>query len=463
CGVKEGDRVALLLYDSPEFIASFLAIAAEGAIGVLINTFLPPRDIAFILSDSGARTLIAEQPLWSKLLSSGGENVSAACGGGRVTPILIQDEDRPCLNATKTARLLQPVAATTEETPAFLLYTSGSTGAPKGVLHRHGAVPVTVDGYSRHVLQLTREDRLFSASRLFFAYGLGNSLSFPLADGATVILETERPAPEKIAALFKEKSPTVFFGVPATYRGLLEYQANGGQVDASSLRLCISAGEALPEKVFEDWQNEFGLTILDGIGSTEMLQMFISNRQGEARPGSSGKVIEGYEAKLIDQNGQPVTTGELGYLWIRGGSAAAGYWDRPDLTQATIQDGWVRTGDIYRKDEDGYYYHIGRADDCFKVHGLWVSPIEVESVLAMHDSVVEAAVIAAEDADGLATAKAFVVIREGRESEALRRELMEFAGARLPRYKAPSQIEFVREMPRTSTGKIQRYKLRSNP
>jgi benzoate-CoA ligase len=270
---------------------------------------------------------------------------------------------------------------------------------------------------------------------------------------------------ERLAAFIERRTPTVFFGVPAVYLSLLEYRSGGGKVDFSSVRLCVSAGEALPSKIFDVWRREFGLTILDGIGSTEMLHMFISNREGSARAGSSGTVVEGYDARLTDDAGQEVEANQPGNLWVRGGSSTAGYWNRPDLTESTIVDGWVRTGDIYRRDEDAFFYHIGRSDDCFKVHGLWVSPIEVESVLVSHEAVLEAAVVCATDANGLATARAYVVIREverrDMSSDALKDELRKFASAKLPQYKVPTHIQLIDEMPRTSTGKIQRYKLRA--
>ena len=449
-GVTEGDRVALLLYDSPEFIACFLATVSIGAICVPMNTFLSADDVAFILSDSGARLAIVEVELLKKL------NQRGDCS------ILQVERSKPySLHRREEKHRRSPVANTSRETPAFLLYTSGSTGAPKGVLHRHDAIPYTVEAYAATVLRLTNEDRIYSSSRMFFAYGLGNSLSFPLAAGATVILDPERPTPEHLAKLIAEQSPTVFFGVPAVYLSLLEFRGRGEDIDFSPIRMCVSAGEALPAKIFEDWRREFGLTILDGIGSTEMLHIFISNREGKTRAGSSGSVVEGYVARLLGDNGEEVGEKEPGNLWVRGGSSTQGYWNRPDLTEFTINNDWVHTGDVYRRDEDGFYFHIGRSDDCFKVRGLWVSPIEVEAVLMSHDAVSEAAVISAFDQTGLATARAYVVIRQSEGSEALAQELRKFVGSRLPQYKVPSQIEFIKEMPRTSTGKIQRYKLRA--
>lgn len=454
CGISEGDRVALLLYDSPEFVAGFLATVLIGAVAVPINTFLPSHDVAFILSDSGARLLIIESDLEDKLnLSGGSEN---GC-----TIVKVDTQTRSCVGPGNVGAGGHRPTATTRETPSFLLYTSGSTGTPKGVLHLHGSIPFTVESYAANVLRLTSEDRVFSSSRMFFAYGLGNSLSFPLAAGATVVLEAERMSAERLARFIEDKKPTVFFGVPAVYLSLLDYQFSGGRVDLSSVRLCVSAGEALPAKIFEDWQLEFGLTILDGIGSTEMLHIFISNSKGHARAGSSGTAVEGYAARLLDDSGVEVAANELGNLWVQGGSATAGYWNLPELTAQTIKGSWVRTGDVYRRDEDGFFFHIGRSDDCFKVRGLWVSPIEVESVLISHDAVSEAAVVSSVDGSGLATARAYVVIRQGERGEALKEDIRRFAGSRLPQYKVPSQIEFISEMPRTSTGKVQRYRLRA--
>ncbi len=456
-GIAEGDRVALLLYDSPLFISYFLAAASIGAISVPVNTALSPDDVKFIIRDSGARLVIYEEELKEKLHSSD------AALSDNYALVGVNAKDRSCLNAEiDEAANQESRTATTQESPAFLLYTSGSTGTPKGALHHHGAIPFTLQSYAANVLRFTEHDRIYSSSRLFFAYGLGNSLSFPLAAGACVLLDSERPNAERIAKIFKEQKPTVFFGVPAVYRALLEFHANN-PIDVSSLRLCVSAGEALPARIFEDWQREFGLTILDGIGSTEMLHIFISNREGEARAGSSGKIVTGYAARLVDDGGNEVSANELGNLWVKGDSATVGYWNRPELTEATIQEGWVKTGDIYRRDEDGFFYHVGRSDDCFKVRGLWVSPIEVESALLAHEAVQEAAVVSAVDRDGLATVRAFVVIRKEGDGEKIKEELRNFAGSRLARYKVPSQIELIDEMPRTSTGKIQRFKLRAEP
>ncbi len=458
-GIAEGDRIALMLYDSPLFIAYFLAAASIGAISVPVNTALSPDDVKFIIRDSGARLVIYEEELKEKLYSS-----DAALPDS----VEVNASDRSCSNADiESVTNHKSHTATTQASPAFMLYTSGSTGTPKGALHHHGAIRFTAQSYAADVLRFTEGDRIYSSSRLFFAYGLGNSLSFPLAAGARVLLDSERPTPARIARIFKEQKPTVFFGVPAVYRALLEFHANNphasNSIDVSSLRLCVSAGEALPAKIFEDWQREFGLTILDGIGSTEMLHIFISNKEGETRAGSSGKLVAGYAARLTDDGGNEVSAGDSGNLWVKGGSATVGYWNRPELTEATIQEGWVKTGDIYRRDEEGFFYHVGRSDDCFKVRGLWVSPIEVESVLLAHEAVREAAVVSAIDSDGLATVRAFVVIRKEGDGEKIKEELRNFAGSRLAKFKVPSDIVLIDEMPRTSTGKIQRFKLRAGP
>jgi len=451
-GVTAGDRVGLLLFDSPEFIACFLGAAKIGAIAVPVNTFLPAKDVSFILLDSGARLLVVESELHDNLNRADSE-FPAKCN-----ILVVETESRSLRSAGSEESPGHAEATTTRETPAFLLYTSGSTGAPKGVLHLHGAIPHTVESYNKNVLRLTDQDRIYSSSRLFFAYGLGNSLSFPLSAGAAVILDPGRSTPERIATLFEEQRPTVFFGVPSVYLSLLEHRAKGGQLNTSSLRLCVSAGEALPPRIFEDWQREFELEILDGIGSTEMLHIFISNCEGKARAGSSGSVVPGYAARVVDEQALEC---ELGNLWVQGASATAGYWKQPELTSETIRDGWVRTGDVYRVDSDGSFYHVGRSDDCFKVRGLWVSPIEVEAALLAHESVAEAAVVSAVGEDGLATARAYVVIR-AKEREGLADELIRFVRSRIAPYKTPSRIDFIDEMPRTSTGKIQRFRLREH-
>jgi benzoate-CoA ligase family protein len=345
--------------------------------------------------------------------------------------------------------------------PAFILYTSGSTGEPKGAVHRQSDIFYTNETYGREVLQLRDGDRLFSSSRLPFAYGLGNSFTFPLLNGCTTILCREKPAPAVIASVFAEFKPTIFFAVPVVYSLLLANNKETSALDSSSLRLCISAGEALPPAIGEEWEKTFGVAVLDGIGSTEMLHMWMSNHEGEVVYGSSGKLLQGYEARLLDPDGEPVPPDADGNLWVRGASAAIEYWKRPETTAATFVDGWVRTGDLYRRDANGFWFHMGRSDDCFKSSGQWVSPVEVEAVLLRHRSVSRTAVVEDFDEARLPCACAFVVSDAAKgEETALEHDLREFARSALPRFKQPRRYVFVDELPYTATGKIQRFKLR---
>jgi len=344
---------------------------------------------------------------------------------------------------------------------AFILYTSGSTGQPKGAMHLHRNLPYTVETCCKRVLQVAPEDRLFSSSRLFFAYGLGNSLSFPLGSGATAILSSERPTPPVIAEVFRQHRPTIFFGVPAVFRALIEYVSQGHALETSSIKFCVSAGEKLPEKIFYEWKSLTGLNILDGIGSTEMLQMFISNTKEQVVPGSSGRIVPGYEAKLVNQEGQEIKGAGAGHLMVKGGSASPGYWNDEEKTATTMLGEWMRTGDLYRRDEHGIYWHEGRNDDLFKVKGLWVSPIEIEDALLACDGVLEAAVIAGVNLDGMNTVAAYVVMRLSVSSQADAAESLKAQVSRsLPSYKCPTEIHFTDQLPRTATGKLQRFKLR---
>jgi benzoate-CoA ligase len=344
---------------------------------------------------------------------------------------------------------------------AFILYTSGSTGEPKGAVHSQADIFYTNETYCREGLDLREGDRLFSSSRLPFAYGLGNAFTFPLLNGHTTVLCREKPSPEVIARVFVDYRPTIFFGVPVVYRMLLEHHRAASPLDTSSLRLCISAGEALPAHLGEEWQRTFGVEVLDGIGSTEMLHMFISNHAGDVRYGSSGKLLRGYDAKLIDHEGSATTPGEVGNLWIRGDSAAGRYWQRPEISAQTFVDGWVRTGDLYRQDADRFWWHMGRSDDCFKPTGQWVSPIEVEGVLVKSDEVRAAAVVEGFDKDGLSCVCAFIVgANENSSEEMIEPSLRELCEQFLPRFKQPCRYIFVSDLPYTATGKVQRFKLR---
>jgi len=328
-------------------------------------------------------------------------------------------------------------------------------------VHRQSDIFYTNETYCREVLELREDDRLFSSSRLPFAYGLGNSFTFPLLNGLTTILCREKPAPETISRVFREYRPTIFFAVPVVYRMLLEHHREGNALDTSSLRLCVSAGEALPAQLGEEWQNTFRVEVLDGIGSTEMLHMFMSNHQGDVRYGSSGKLLNGYEARLIDHEGAATPAGKVGNLWVRGDGAARGYWRRPETTAQTFVDGWVRTGDLYTQDAAGYWWHMGRSDDCFKPTGQWVSPVEVEGVLLRSENVRAAAVVEGFDEHGLSCVCAVVVKRnDGVAAGLIEDELRALCEKALPRFKQPRQYVFMSELPYTATGKVQRFKLR---
>lgn len=468
---QPGERIAILLPDSPEFLACFIAIQLLGAIAVPVNLALNPAEQFFILDDCGARIAIVEPDSCNTLLTKASSSLR------QLQHLLIIAEDRDAQLAEVPGVMTRSFASARRQSlgpefaeqqaisntlnrASFILYTSGSTGTPKGAVHSQADVLYTNETFCRQVLRLRAGDRLFSSSRLPFAYGLGNSFSFPLLNGVTTILSREKPSPEVISRVFAERRPTIFFAVPVVYKLLLE-RHRSNPFDCSSLRLCISAGEALPATIGEEWQRTFGISVLDGIGSTEMLHMWMSNHEAEVRYGSSGKLLTGYEAQLLDPNGAPTPLGQEGNLWVKGASAASGYWRRPEETARTFVAGWVRTGDLYRCDPDGFWYHMGRSDDCFKSSGQWVSPVEVEGILLRHPGVSAAAVVEDFDENGLPCACAFVV-RSELESDAAEvdKELRGRAREALPRFKQPRRYQFVKELPYTATGKIQRFRLR---
>ncbi|OHC83544.1 MAG: hypothetical protein A3G73_03620 [Rhodospirillales bacterium RIFCSPLOWO2_12_FULL_67_15] len=349
-------------------------------------------------------------------------------------------------------------APTTRDDPCFWLYSSGSTGMPKGTVHVHSSMRVTAGLYAEGVLGMKQSDVIFSAAKFFFAYGLGNSLSFPLAAGATTVLMAERPTPDAVFKRLTERKPTLFFGVPTLYAAMLASPAFPKKGDLN-LRTCISAGEALPPQIAKSFKEKTGIDILDGIGSTEMLHIFLSNRPGELRHGTTGKAVPGYELKLVDEHGAEVKQGELGELLIKGPTAADLYWNNREKSRSTFIGEWTRSGDKYRQDAEGFYAYGGRTDDMLKVSGIWVSPAEVEAALVSHEAVLEAAVVGKEDEQKLVKPKAFVVLKPGKQ--ATTEELQNYVKSKLAPYKYPRWIEFAAELPKTATGKIQRYKLRS--
>ena len=476
-GISAGDRIAILLADSPELIAAFVAIISLGAIAVPINLALRREDQLFILKDCGARVAIVEAQAAGSLLNNaplidlqsilvvqrGVDDASLEIPGIAVETLATAQRVALSQFPVTGARLgdreaLPNGRASDTETDALILYTSGSTGEPKGAVHSQADIFYTNETYCREVLKVHEGDRLFSSSRLPFAYGLGNAFTFPLLNGFTTILCRKKPTAEVISRVFSDYHPTIFFGVPVVHRRLLEHHRSTRLLDTSSLRLCISAGEALPAQLGEEWQKTFGVEVLDGIGSTEMLHMFMSNHRGNVRYGSSGRLLRGYEARLIDHEGAPTPPSEVGNLWIRGGSAASRYWQRPEMSAETFVDGWTRTGDLYVQDEAGFWWHMGRSDDCFKPTGQWVSPIEVEGMLLRHEGVSATAVVEGFDKDGLSCVCAFVVPQE--PSATLEDDLRRHCETALPRFKQPRRYIFVNELPYTATGKLQRFKLR---
>jgi benzoate-CoA ligase len=388
-------------------------------------------------------------------------------------PIVIVMEGRVATHGVSCAIWDEWIASTSEELspaptscsdPTLMLYTSGSGGTPKAAVHRHGDMLVTTRNYAQGVLGLRSDDVTFSTSKLFFAYGLGNGMYFPLASGASTLLNPKRPTSADVIDLVCKRRPTVFFSVPTFYAALLrEAETTGQTLDFSSVRQCVSAGETLPAEIFDRWERATGLEILDGIGSTEMLHMFISSRPGQCKPGSCGFPVPSYDARIVDDAGAETPAGEIGNLWVRGASALAEYWQIPELTARTKRGDWVVTGDKFLLDSEGYYHYCGRADDMLKVAGMWVSPVEVENALLGHPNVAEAAVVGATDARGLTYAVAHVTLRAGCEgSSELAEEIRSHVKARLVSHKVPREIRFCGELPKTVTGKIQRFKLRAS-
>jgi benzoate-CoA ligase len=457
--VRPEERVFLLLLDTPEFAASFFGTIKIGAVPVPVNTLLKPADYEFLLNNSRARVVIVSASLFPNLQAIPRKHLHylktfIVVGGAEQTDgLAFESWIRDCSVSLDAAR-------TSKDDAAFWLYSSGSTGKPKACVHLQHDMVVCAERYAKAILNVTERDRFFSVAKLFFAYGLGNGLYFSLAVGATSILLPGPPKPQSIFDVVERSRPTLFFSVPSNYAKLLAHSPDRTP-DFSSVRNAISAGECLPAAIFHRFKERFGVEILDAIGSTEALHMFIANRPGAVKPGSSGTIIPGFEARIVDENDQTVAPGEMGDLMIKTDAACACYWNQHDKTKDTMSGHWLRTGDRYYQDADGYFWYAGRSDDMLKVSGTWVSPVEIENQLLEHPHVQEAAVVGRKDEDGLVKTVACVVLRDGKSgSPELAAELQRFVLERLPVFKRPHRIDFFQELPKTATGKLQRYRLR---
>ncbi len=457
-GVRREERVLLLMHDCHDWPVSFLGALHAGVVPVAVNTLLTAEDYAYMLRHSRAQLVLVSAallPVLQGAMAQGGHEVHTVVvsrAAGALAAPAVGFEDFLARGAADTE-----AADTAADDPAFWLYSSGSTGRPKGTVHTQANLYWTAELYGKAILGLTEADVCFSAAKLYFAYGLGNALSFPLSVGASVVLMAERPTPEATFNRWLEHRPTVFYGAPTGFAGMLASPALPARTQVA-LRLASSAGEALPADIGERFSAHFGVEVIDGIGSTEMLHIYLSNRPGQVRYGTTGTPVPGYRIELRSENGGPVPDGEPGDLYIDGPSSALTYWGNREKSRETFQGAWTKSGDKYVRNADGTYTYAGRSDDMLKVSGIYVSPFEVEATLVQHPAVLEAAVIGVPDANGLTRTKAFVVLKP--EARATEDDLKAFVKDRLAPYKYPRLIEFLAELPKTATGKIQRFKLR---
>jgi len=498
-GIEPEHRVALLLNDTVDYPVAFWGTIRAGSVAIPLNIYLNVPQYTHVLADSRARALVVDAGLLPAIAPAletlPRRPVVMVVWNGREAPSWPAKrreapssrlKSRPSRLGTQSARLseiagtspavtaenhqFETLIARADTTPftadtvsdevAFWLYTSGSTGDPKGVRHVHSSLMATAKLFGQGILGITENDVVHSASKLFFAYGLGNAMTFPLSVGATAALWPHRPSPEGVFETLRRNRVTIFYGVPSLYTALLAHKDIGKGASSDRLRICVSAGEAMPAHIGRHWREITGVDVLDGLGSTEMLQTFLSNRPDDIRYGSTGKPVPGYEARIVDEHGRELGIDEIGELIVRGPSAGEGYWNQREKSRLTFAGEWTHTGDKYRRDAEGYYYYCGRTDDMFKVSGMWVSPFDVEAALISHEAVLEAAVIGKEDADGLIKPKAFIVLRNGYRADAglletLKHHVKDKAGP----WKFPRWIELREQLPRTATGKIQRFKL----
>ncbi|MPZ37225.1 MAG: benzoate-CoA ligase family protein [Rhizobiales bacterium] len=459
-GIRPGERVLMCLLDTVDWPSVFLGTVYAGGVAVPVNTLMTEDDYRFMLADSGARMLVVSQellPKFEKLVSALPDFHLIVAGSHKELPH--QDLDKLIDGVDGADRAASP---TTRDSIAFWLYTSGSTGRPKAAVHVHADLRLTNDLYAAPTLGITANDVCFSVAKLFFAYGLGNAMTFPLSVGAATVLLPDRPTPDSVAEILKTHQVTVFYAVPTFYAAFLA-SPSALPRDTLKLRCCVSAGEALPSEIGRRWRERYGVDILDGLGSTEMLHIFLSNRPGDVKYGTSGKPVPGYDIRLVDDDGRVIeTSGEMGELQVRGPTSAVMYWNNREQSRSTFLGEWTRSGDKYIRDEEGYYVYCGRRDDMLKVGGIYVSPFEVEGALQTHPDVLEAAVVAWPDNDDLIKPKAFVVLKStGAACDTLALALQEHCKQKLAPYKYPRWIEFRADLPKTATGKIQRFRLRA--